>query len=143
MKLLQATFFLSVAMMLFAAKSQAQVLVIANPGISAESVSKADLSKVYTGATTQIAGSHVVPTLLKQGTVHNDFLSNYIGQAPVSLLVIWRGLVLSGQATMPRTFDSEDDLIKYVAHTPGAIGYIGKSTPHEGVKILTVSLSRH
>jgi len=143
MKILQATFFLLVAMMIFAVKSQAQVVVIANPNVSAESVSKADLSKVYTGATTQIAGSHVVPTLLKQGTTHSDFLTNYVGQAPVSLLVIWRGLVLSGQATMPKTFDSEEELVKYVAHTPGAIGYIGKSTPHEGVKTLTVSLNRH
>jgi methyl-accepting chemotaxis protein len=27
---------------------------------------------------------------------------------------------------------------RYVAHNSGAIGYIGKSTPHEGVKVLTV-----
>jgi ABC-type phosphate transport system substrate-binding protein len=143
MKTLQAIFFLLIAMILFAAKSQAQVLVIANPNVNTNSVSKADLSKVYTGATSQIGGSHVVPALLKQGTIHTDFLTNYVGQAPVSVLVIWRGLVLSGQATMPRTFDSEEDLVKYVAHTPGAIGYIDKSTPHEGVKSLTVSLSRH
>jgi hypothetical protein len=39
---------------------------------------------------------------------------------------------------MPRTLDSETALVEYVAHTAGAIGYIGKSSPHEGVKILAV-----
>jgi hypothetical protein len=29
-------------------------------------------------------------------------------------------------------------VVEYVAHNPGAIGYIGKGTPHEGVKILQV-----
>lgn len=138
MKISRVSFFLYVAVMLFAARLQAQVLVIVHPEMSAESVSKADLSKVYTGTASRIAGTHVVPVLLKEGSVHSDFLTNSIGKSPVSLIVIWRGLVLSGQATMPKTFNSEEELVRYVARTPGAIGYIDKSTPHDGVKVLTI-----
>jgi hypothetical protein len=29
-------------------------------------------------------------------------------------------------------------VVEYVAHTTGAVGYIGKATPHEGVKVLGV-----
>jgi len=138
MKFLRPTLFLAAALMLCAATTKAEVLVIANSGMSVESVSKSDLTKIYTGATTHIAGSHVIPTLLKEGSTHNQFLSNYVGKAPVTLIVLWRGLVLSGQATMPKTFDSEEELVKYVARTPDAIGYIGGTTPHEGVKLLTI-----
>ena len=47
-------------------------------------------------------------------------------------------LLFSGQAVMPKTLNSDAAVIEYVAHTPGAIAYIGKSVPHEGVKILVV-----
>ena len=39
---------------------------------------------------------------------------------------------------MPKSIDSEAAMVEYVAHNPGAIGYIGKATPHEGVKVLAV-----
>jgi len=39
---------------------------------------------------------------------------------------------------MPKTLGSDVAVVEYVAHTAGAIGYIGKATPHEGVKILAV-----
>jgi hypothetical protein len=29
-------------------------------------------------------------------------------------------------------------MVEYVAQTPGAVGYVGKSAPHEGVKVLDV-----
>jgi hypothetical protein len=39
---------------------------------------------------------------------------------------------------MPKTIDSDAAMVEFVAHTVGAIGYIGKTTPHEGVKVLVV-----
>jgi ABC-type phosphate transport system substrate-binding protein len=39
---------------------------------------------------------------------------------------------------MPKSLDSDAAVVAFVAHTAGAIGYIGKATPHEGVKVLTV-----
>lgn len=128
------------AVFLFVATSaKAQVLVIANPNVSATSVSKADLGRVFTGATARLSGgSHVAPVFLKAGPTHNQFLSTYVEKSPIAVLVVWRGLVLSGQGSMPKTLDSEEAMVEYVARTPGSIGYIGKGTPHSGVKVLTV-----
>jgi ABC-type phosphate transport system substrate-binding protein len=39
---------------------------------------------------------------------------------------------------MPKSLDSEAAVVDYVAHNPGAIGYISKATPHDGVKVLAV-----
>jgi hypothetical protein len=50
----------------------------------------------------------------------------------------WRSLVFSGQASMPKSLDPEATVVDFVAHNQGAIGYINKATPHEGVKVLTV-----
>jgi ABC-type phosphate transport system substrate-binding protein len=39
---------------------------------------------------------------------------------------------------MPKSLDSDAEVVAFVAHNPGAIGYISKASPHDGVKVLTV-----
>lgn len=124
---------------LIAGQVKAQAIVIANPGVKTSEVSKGDLRDVFTGAASSLKdGSHVTPVLLKAGAAHEEFLSEYVGKNDTAFRASWRSLVFSGQATMPKSLDSESAVVDYVAHNAGAIGYIGKSTPHEGVKVLGV-----
>ena len=124
---------------IFAVQSQAQVVVIANPSVKAIEVSKNDLKDVFTGAATSLKdGSRVVPVLLKAGTAHEEFLQAYIGKNDTAYRAGWRSLVFSGQASMPKSMDSDSAMVEYVAHNAGAIGYIGKASAHEGVKVLAV-----
>jgi len=119
--------------------ARAQVVVIVNPATKASAVSKSELRDVFTGASQNLGdGSRVAPVLLKQGTAHEEFLSAYLGKNDAALRACWRSLVFSGQATLPKTLDSEVAMVDYVAHNPGAIGYVRKESPHEGVKVLEV-----
>lgn len=139
MKKLIMFFFVAFAGLFFVGSAQAQVLIIANPSVKAADVSKSDLKDVFSGASSGLKdGSHVLPVLLKQGTVHEEFLTAYIGKSDTAFRASWRSLVFSGQATMPKSVDSDAAMVEYVAHNPGAIGYISKSSPHEGVKVLAV-----
>jgi len=119
-------------------RAGAQVVVIANPGVKAAEVSKGDLRDVFNGEASSLAGSKVTPVLLKSGSANDAFLSQYIGKADGAFKAGWRSLVFSGQASMPKTLDSEAAMVDYVAHTPGAVGYVGGATPHDGVKVLAV-----
>ena len=119
-------------------RAYAQVVVIANPSVKASEVSKNDLKDVFTGASTSLGGGSVVPILLKAGTAHEEFLQVYIGKNDTAYRAGWRSLVFSGQASMPRSLDSDAEVVEFVAHNAGTIGYIGKATPHEGVKVLAV-----
>jgi len=119
--------------------ARAQVVVIVNPATKASAVSKSELRDVFTGASQNLGdGSRVAPVLLKQGAAHEEFLSAYLGKNDAALRACWRSLVFSGQATLPKTLDSEVAMVDYVAHNPGAIGYVRKESPHEGVKVLEV-----
>ncbi|HEY1254949.1 MAG TPA: hypothetical protein VGF01_09230 [Terracidiphilus sp.] len=139
MKKLLSIFLLLAAASIFAVHAQAQVIVIANPSVKATEVSKSDLRDVFTGAATELKdGSRVVPILLKAGTVHEEFLQAYIGKNDTAYRAGWRSLVFSGQATMPKSLDADAAVVDFVAHNSGAIGYISRSTPHEGVKVLAV-----
>jgi ABC-type phosphate transport system substrate-binding protein len=128
-----------VGSLILAVQARAQVIVIANPGVKATEISKSDLRDVFTGASTALpGGGSVVPILLKAGMVHEEFLQAYIGKDDTAYRAGWRSLVFSGQASMPKSLDTDAAVVDFVAHNAGAIGYIGKSTPHEGVKVLTV-----
>jgi hypothetical protein len=139
MKKILLMFFSVVAVSLFVTHLEAQVVIIANPSVKASDVSKGDLRDVFSGAASSLKdGSHVTPVLLKTGGAHEEFLSEYVGKNDTAFRASWRSLVFSGQATMPKSLDSEAAMVDYVAHNAGAIGYIGKATPHEGVKVLAV-----
>jgi ABC-type phosphate transport system substrate-binding protein len=125
--------------LIFTAQAQAQAIVIANPSVKSADVSKSDLREVFTGAASSLKdGSHVTPVLLKSGAAHDEFLTGYIGKNDTAFRAGWRSLVFSGQASMPKSLDSEAAVVEFVAHNPGAIGYISKATPHEGVKVIAV-----
>ena len=119
--------------------AHAQVVIIANPNVAVSSVTRAELREIFTGASASLKeGMQVTPVLLKQGTVQDEFLRLNIGKSDSGFRAGWRSILFSGQGAMPKTLDSEAAVVEYVSHTAGAIGYIGRATPHEGVKILIV-----
>jgi hypothetical protein len=139
MKRLLFAFLFAFGSLALAATAQAQVLVIANPSVKSAVVSKSDLRDAFSGNASCLSdGSQVTPVLLKGGAVNDAFLSTYIGKNDTTFRASWRSLVFSGQGSMPKSLDTEAAMVDYVAHNAGAIGYIGKTTPHEGVRVLTV-----
>jgi hypothetical protein len=138
MKKLLYALLIAASASIFIVQAQAQVIVIANPSVKAAEVSKNDLKDMFTGTSTSLKGGSVVPVLLKAGTAHEEFLQTYIGKNDTAYRAGWRSLLFSGQGTMPKTLDGDAAVVAFVAHNAGAIGYIGKATPHEGVKVLTV-----
>jgi len=136
MKRALLTFLFAATACLLPQAAHAQI-IIANTSIKATDVSKADLRDVFTGGSSTLAGAHVSPVLLKSGPVTDGFLALYIGKPDAAFRAGWRSLVFSGQATMPKSLDSDAAVVDYVAHNAGTIGYIGKATLHEGVKVLS------
>lgn len=119
--------------------SAQKVLVVANPSVHPDQLSTEQVRAIFTGGETNLkGGAHLLPILLRGGPVHEAFLKELIGKQDSSFRLAWRALVFSGQASMPRSAEDEADMVSYVARTPGAIGYISNSTPHEHVVVLRV-----
>jgi hypothetical protein len=123
------------------AKAQ-DLVIVANKSVKAADASVTDIRDVYTGDKSTLKdGSHVSPVTLKGGAVHDAFLKKYVGKDESAFRAGWRSLVFTGQGSMPRSFDTEADLLEYIAATPGAIGYVSagaNASAKDGVKILTV-----
>ena len=113
------------------------VVLVANEGVRITEISIANLRAIFMGTKTRFSdGSHAVPVTLKGGPAHEVFLRNYVGEGPEGFRSQWRKVVFTGQGAMPKAFDSESALIDYVAATPGAVGYVSRTSPQDRVKIL-------
>lgn len=122
-----------------ASHARAQVVVIANNSVSVSEISRAELRDLFTGTASSIKGSgEISPVLLKDGPAHQEFLSQYVGKSDSAFRAGWRSLLFSGQSAMPKTFNSDAEVVDFVSRTRGAVGYIAHSSPHAGVKTLAV-----
>jgi TonB family protein len=124
-------------LLLAGAASAQGVKVIANSSVQSESISASDLKSVFLEERSSLPGSgHVEPVLAKGGAAHEAFLKQVLGRSDSDLQMYYRSLVFTGRGSIPRTLDSDEAVVAYVAKTRGAIGYVGTSTNAEGVRTL-------
>lgn len=120
------------------------VVVIANPSVTADSISLADLRSVFLLERSALKdGSFVAPVLQKSGTAHLAFLRRYLDRDQEEMRIYYQGLVFTGKGSMPKELNSDAEVIAYVAKTRGAIGYVSSLSSTEGVKVLEVISEQH
>ena len=113
----------------------ADMQVIANPSVKSAAVSVDELKNVFLGNTTNLSdGSKVEPVLAESGAAHDEFLKDVVGKSGPALKNHLKTLVFTGKGSMPKSFASDAEVVKYVAKTPGAIGYVSASAAADGVK---------
>jgi len=116
-----------------------EVKVIANASVKADTISVAELKRVFLEEKISLAdGTHVEPVLEKDGPVHQAFLQEYLGIREDDLQTHYRTLVFTGKGSMPKALASDAEVVAYVARTRGAIGYVSSAASAEGVKTLAI-----
>lgn len=114
----------------------ADVQVIANPGVTAD-LTAADVKDIFLGAKTSVGGAAVEP-VLSSAAAHEPFLKAFVGKTDQGLRNHLKSLVFTGKGSMPKSFASDAEVIKYVAATKGAIGYVTAGADAAGVKKIQV-----
>jgi len=118
-----------------------EVKVIANASVKADTISAAELKRVFLEEKISLAdGTHVEPVLEKDGPVHEAFLQEYLGINEDDLQAYYRTLLFTGKGFMPKIFGSDAEVVAHVARTRGAIGYVSSAASVGGVKILAIGV---
>ena len=90
---------------------------------------KSEVKRIYLGKMRFLEnGTRLTLTCLKKGTLHRDFLKQWVGMTPSQFKNHWRKRVFTGKGKMPRRFKSNATQLNFVDNTPGAIGYKTAST---------------
>lgn len=115
------------------------ITVITNNSISDTRITREELKEIYMARKTKWeSGDRVVVAILKKGEAHDIFTKNIISVPPSKLIGIWKKVIFTGAGYPPKILKTEEDMIKFVSQTKGAVGYIKNSTPHTGVSRLSL-----
>ena len=117
--------------------SFSQVAVIAHKSVPVDTIKKSELLDFYTGDIKKWNDEQpvVILDLKPRGDTKKAFYK-FLGKSPSRMKSIWLKKMLSGEGDPPLSMRSEAELLKKVASTPGAIGYVSQAKVSKEVKIL-------
>jgi ABC-type phosphate transport system substrate-binding protein len=114
--------------------------MIGNKNVATEKLDSATVKAVFLGKKVSWDGAgRVTLAVLKGGPVADEFLKGAVEMTASAFNNHWRRLAMTGGGTAPKSFDKEEDLRKFVAETPGAIGFVDSGSADASVAILTTA----
>ncbi|MCB9481523.1 MAG: phosphate ABC transporter substrate-binding protein [Desulfobacteraceae bacterium] len=116
----------------------ADILVIANKGVSASSLSKDELKRIYLGKLSRWENGDKVNFCLVKTDLLETFCQEYVGQSSMNYLKHWKKLVFTGKGSMPPFYDKDEDVIQFVAETKGAVGFVSSGANTDSVKVMSI-----
>ena len=117
----------------------AQVTIIANHSVPETTISQNELGEIFLGKRVKWSNNSRIDIVVSQAQdLHASFLKEYVGRSPSQFEIYWRKMLFTGQAQMPVSFKTDQDVINYVANTPGAIGYVSSQPASSDIKIISV-----
>jgi len=117
----------------------AQVAVIAHKAVPEDTLSQARLLDFYSGEIK--SWRNKVPVVvfdLKPANEIRELFYQLLGKTPSRMKSIWLKKLLLGEGDPPAALESEEEVLKKVAATRGAIGFVGKAKVGGEVKIIVV-----
>jgi ABC-type phosphate transport system substrate-binding protein len=116
--------------------AQAEVVVIVNPANSA-SLDKEQIAKIFLGQSkTFPGGSEAIAVDQPSGSTREDFGNKVLEKIPGQLKALWARQIFTGGAKPPKELGGDDEVMKFVASTPGGIGYVDSAKANKTVKIV-------
>lgn len=104
-------------------------LVVAHKGVASEKVDASSLKAIFLGKKVSWDGAgRVVLATLKSGAVADEFYKDRLEMNASAFGNHWRRLAMTGGGIAPKSFETEAELLKFVAETPGAVGFASASS---------------
>ncbi|MCP3921838.1 MAG: hypothetical protein GY714_04555 [Desulfobacterales bacterium] len=117
------------------------ITIIANKSVDVSKLSKKDVKKIFLGKKRKWdAGDKIIfVTLQKKSDSHKKFLKTYVKKNPSQFANFWKKLVFTGKGKMPKYFKSEEAMVKFVAKTKNAIGYVSSNIDLGNTKKISIN----
>lgn len=118
--------------------ADAQLYVIAHKEVALERLSPERLTQIFLRQQQHWPdGQPIQPIDLREGlSLRAAFYNQITGRSLGQLRAFWARQSFTGLGLPPRQADSEEELLRWVQATPGAIGYVSRRPAVPGVKVL-------
>jgi ABC-type phosphate transport system substrate-binding protein len=116
-----------------------QVAVVAHKAVPADTLSQTQLFDVFSGEVKSWSNkARVVVFDLKPASEAKEAFYKLLGKTPSRMKSIWLKRLLMGEGDPPESLSSEEEVLKKVAATPGAIGFVSKAKATSEVRVVVI-----
>jgi len=121
-----------------AAPGAAPFHVIVNPANPATVVDRGFVAQAFLKKVRRWPdGQTILPVdLTRDSAVRRQWSLDLLGRSVEAVKNYWQQLIFAGRDLPPPELPSEGDVVTYVLHNPGAIGYVSSAVPLHGAKVL-------
>lgn len=132
------TCFLTFFLLLLPSCLLAEVLVVTGINNPLVSMSKSQVGALFTGKVSSFPnGGRATPIDMPESNpLRTEFYSKVTNMSVAQAREIWAKLYFTGRGVPPRVAADAEDIKKMVNLMPGAIGYIGRSSLDNSVKVI-------
>lgn len=120
------------------APAWADLVVVANPKSGIERMSREEVVFVFMGRWRHFPSGIAAQPVDQpfDSPERTDFYRQLVNKSPSEIKAYWSRLVFSGGARPPVSPDNHEEQIRILTSTPGAVGYLERSTVDSRVKIV-------
>jgi ABC-type phosphate transport system substrate-binding protein len=110
--------------------ADARFRVIVHPSVKGTQIPRAALSSIFLKQAAKWGDGTVAQPVDQsiRSSVRMSFSADVLGQGLVEVQVYWQRQIATGRLPPP-VKTSDEEIVSYVASTPGAIGYVSTETP--------------
>jgi len=119
-----------------ALRLQADPVLAGNKGLTGQTLDADAIKAVLLGKRATLGDARVIVVIIKASDGQEAFLKDHVGMTTDQFNTYWRRLYMTGGGSAPKNVDTEEDAIKLVAATPGAIVIIDQAKA-EGLAALS------
>lgn len=116
----------------------AEVAIIANKGITVDSITPKEARKIWLGKKKSMPGGGTIKLadLPLGNAARKDFYNSIVKKKEKQLKAYWAKITFTGKGYPPQVFDDDAAVVDWVASTPGAMGYVSSDSVTDSVKVL-------
>ena len=114
------------------------LVLVANHNLSVNTLSRKDIRNVFLATKKSINGDIVKPVTIVNHTLTEFFLKQYVRQTPSQFSAYYIRKIFSGGGKKPKEVSSEPEMIRYVSHNKGALGFVSSDAVTEQVKVIQI-----
>lgn len=119
------TFILFLAFFLPVVSLAGEIVIITNQNVPVSALDQTDLKQIFLGNKTSWDNGDAIIFVVQDETEASEtFLKTYVKKSASQYNNYWKKQVFTGKGKAPESFSSEQDLVRFVSQTPGAIGYV-------------------
>ena len=108
--------------------SYAEGVLVTHPGSSVASLGAEEVKDMFLGKKTDLGGQKIILLVLKGSEASDPFFKQYLNKTASQFMNFWKQQVFSGNGKLPKTLDTESDLVSFVSSNPGSLACVSSET---------------